>query len=400
MQRKENESFINFCERSTQSLELETISYREWAEDILGCVPYADETLRRCSLFFRHFLNKLSAEQINSQGDVDAVLDMREARDNLERERMKVYQQNMQLREDYRWQARAERYKEQMVQAINNLQPIEVKLPKGINTLKSSSTALICLSDFHAGSCFEVKGMYNEIVNKYDFDIMKARLWELLRKIEQDDMMYDDITVAILGDCFEGILRPGSLTKLREPVMDTVIKFSEFMSQWIVELQKEFNLPIKVVTVGGNHDVQRLLGSKPNFEDENLTKIVVEFMKLRLQNCPDIKVRDYADVVIENIRGVNVMFEHGQDRDLKETVDFFSNLYNTDVDEIWAGHLHRPESMSIGVTELGDRVVNRVGSICGVDPYSKKIRKAARPSATVAIYTEDEGKTWQRQYYL
>ena len=56
--------------------------------------------------------------------------------------------------------------------------------------------------------------------------------------------------------------------------------------------------------------------------------------------------------------------------------------------------------MSIGVTELGDRVVNRVGSICGVDPYSKKIRKAARPSATVAIYTEDEGKTWQRQYYL
>ena len=62
--------------------------------------------------------------------------------------------------------------------------------------------------------------------------------------------------------------------------------------------------------------------------------------------------------------------------------------------------MHRPESMSIGITELGDRVVNRVGSICGVDPYSKKIRKAARPSATVAIYTEDEGKTWQRQYYL
>ena len=399
MQRKENESFIGFCERSTQAVETGSIGYKEWANDIVGCVPYADESLRRCSMFFRHFLNKAKLDEIENESDINKAEELRSLRNDIERERMKMHQQNLELREDYRKQARQELYKDRIVEAIRALEPIDVVIPSDMNCPKVNSTALICISDFHAGSTFEIKGMYNEIINKYNFDIMKARMWSLLHKIEQDDMIYDDITIAILGDCFEGILRPNSLMKLREPVVDTVIKFSEFMAQWIAEVQKNFLIPINVIVVGGNHDIQRLLGSKPQFDDENLTKIVAEFIKLRLANCSSIKVDDYTDVSIKNIRGTSLMFEHGQDKDLQETIEYFSNLYNIDIDEIWAGHLHRPESKTIGVTELGDRVINRVGSICGIDAYSKKIRKAARPSATVAIYT-DEGKTWQRQYYL
>ena len=94
------------------------------------------------------------------------------------------------------------------------------------------------------------------------------------------------------------------------------------------------------------------------------------------------------------------MFEHGEDKDLSVTLNYFENLYNISVDEIIAGHLHRPESLSIGISEIGDKQITRVGSICGIDPYSKKIRKAARPSAYCAIYDDDNGKTWSRNYYL
>lgn len=398
MERKENESFIGFCERSTQAVEDGLINYKEWANDVVGLVPYADESLRRCSLFFRHFLNKMNVEEIYAEPNSDKADELRSLRDDIARERMKAHQQNLELREEYRKEARQELYHERITRAIQSLEPI--KIPNyDLNYSRVNSTALICLSDFHAGSTFEIKGMYGEVVNEYDFEIMKARLWKLLHDIEQDDIVYDDITIAILGDCFEGILRPSSLMKLREPVIDTVIKFSDFMAQWVAEVGNRFKLPINVVIVGGNHDVQRLLGAKPQFDDENLTKIVAEFMKLRLANNALIKIDDYTDIAIKDIRGTSVMFEHGQDKDLQETVEYFSNLYNIDIDEIWAGHLHRPESKTIGITELGDRVINRVGSICGVDTYSKKIRKAARPSATVAVYT-DEGKTWQRQYYL
>ena len=171
------------------------------------------------------------------------------------------------------------------------------------------------------------------------------------------------------------------------------------MANYIAELQRQTELPINVVTVGGNHDVQRLLGSKPSFEDENLTKIVVEFLKLRLKDFPYITVDDYQEIAVKNIRKNQIMFQHGEDKDLQVTLDYFSNLYNLDIDEIIAGHYHRPESKSIGITDVGDRTLTRVGSIVGTDTYAKKIRVSARPSAYVAIYTED-GKTWSRNYYL
>ena len=80
-------------------------------------------------------------------------------------------------------------------------------------------------------------------------------------------------------------------------------------------------------------------------------------------------------------------------------MDYFSNLYNIDIDEGYGGHLHRPENKCIGITEVGDRMFTRVGSIVGIDTFAKRIRVSSRPSAYAAIYT-DNGKTWSRNYYL
>ena len=122
-------------------------------------------------------------------------------------------------------------------------------------------------------------------------------------------------------------------------------------------------------------------------------------MVQRLIDVDCITIDPYQEIAIKNIRGTNVMFCHGEDKDLSATMDYFSNLYNVDIDEGYGGHLHRPENKAIGITEVGDRVFTRVGSIVGIDTFAKKIRVAARPSAYVAIYT-DNGKTWSRNYYL
>ena len=127
---------------------------------------------------------------------------------------------------------------------------------------------------------------------------------------------------------------------------------------------------------------------------------MVEFLKLRLAGVDTITVDDYQDVAIKTIRGTNIMFQHGEDKDLKDTLDYFGNLYNVDCDEILAGHLHRPASKAIGYADVGDRLLTRVGSIVGVDAFAKKIRVSARPSAYMAMYTDDQGKTWSRNYYL
>ena len=83
---------------------------------------------------------------------------------------------------------------------------------------------------------------------------MCNRLWKVIGQIEADDLVMDELVVGMCGDFYENLLRISSLTKLREPVIDTVIKFSNFLCDWVIELHNRLELPITVVTVGGNHD--------------------------------------------------------------------------------------------------------------------------------------------------
>lgn len=397
---------LNFAIEKTQEFEDKKISVQEWIVSLLGedyRNIYSDEYCRRAEKIFSLFINKLSEENLKdiNYNELD-IINEKEA--NLKREKEKIKQEKNQLAETYRWQARNELFQEKIINAIKNLPDLQVKDLKFDNNVKlncfsQNTTALLCLSDFHAGSTFEIKGAFGETINKYSFDIMKDRMYNLLKKISKDALVCDDMVVAILGDAFENILRMSSLTKLREPVLDTVIKFSEFLSLWIVDLYNEIKVPIKIVCVGGNHDVQRLLGEKPNLEEENLMKIVVEFLKLRLEKYDFIKVANYTDTAIENIRGSSILFQHGEDKDLSTTINYFENLYNIELNEIYSGHLHHPENKTIGISNYGDRQINRIGSISGVDPFAKKSRVAARPSAYIALYSE-EGKGWNKTIYL
>lgn len=392
-------TLLSKAQIATQELEDRVISYQDWAEKVLGSDyrdVFSDEYIRRSAKVFSIFLKHLE-----DMGDIEAEGEMQDMLAQLKAERIKIQTANLEYNAIQRAEARNDLFNEQIIKAIERLEPIKGTRPKlDVEPCDKHRTALLAISDLHAGSTFTVKGIYNEIVNEYSYDIMCARLWSIVDKIEADDIVFDDLTLAICGDLVEGILRESSLTKLREPVTDTVIRLAEFLSEWIYQLSIRLEKKVNVVIIGGNHDTVRSLTSRPMFEGENLTKIVVEFIKLRLQDLDWITVDDYQDVAIKNIQGVNVMFQHGEDKDLKTTMDYFSNLYNIDVDEIVAGHLHRGESKTVGITELGDRQLTRVGSIVGTDSYAKQIRASARPSCYIALYEEDNGKTWSRNYYL
>lgn len=394
-----SKSFLTYCEEANDKLRRGEISYGEWSNLLTGDVLYSDENLRRCFVFFSEVLRQLEAQEIGTVSDEQRMRELAQIKEDIIKERKKLQSVNTEAQEYYREVARHDLFNEKIVEAIKSLPPINIKPIYHLDT-KPETTGLLCLSDLHAGSTFTLTGMYGEIVNQYNFDIMTERMNNLVGMIEADDIACDNLIVAICGDLFENMLRTTSLTKLREPVVDTVIRTSEFLAQWLVEFSSRVSVPIRVVIIGGNHDTCSFLGAKPRFEEENLTKIVVRFLELRFDGVKGIAIDPYTDVAITNIQGVSVMFEHGEDSNLQDTIEYFSNLYNVDVDEIYAGHLHRPESKAIGVTELGDRMLYRVGSICGVDTYAKRLRKSARPSAYFALYEKDFGHTWSKNYYL
>lgn len=391
-------TYLNKVRLATQNLEDKIIDYQDWAEIVLG--PdyrdvYGSEYLRRASKVFSIFLKNVEGQEVEG----DKSDELRELLSQIKAERIKLSTTNIEYNAIQRAEARNDLFAEELIRAIGRLEPLQIPEHENTYRLDGDSTLLITLSDFHTGSTFEVHGLYGETVNKYDYNIMWHRLYNLIDQIEADCIDFKDCKVAILGDCFENILRTSSLLKLREPVIDTVIRFSEDMCRWLLRLHLKLGTDIEVITVGGNHDTQRLLESRPTFEDENLTKFVVAYMKQRYEGIAGFNINNYQEIAIKDIRGTNVMFCHGEDKDLSTTMDYFSNLYNVDIDEGYGGHLHRPESKAIGITEVGDRMFTRVGSIVGIDTFSKKIRVAARPSAYVAVYT-DSGKTWSRNYYL
>ena len=404
MNRLENESYLAFVERSCQALIDGRIGYEEWASDVIGEQMYSSENLRRCAQFFVRFIDKLDKEEIKCLNDERRVQELKKAKLEIEKERKKLQTINLEYQQTIREQSRDDLFYEMVQDSISRLEPIEVK-NLTLHVDASNKTGLLCVSDLHAGSTFKVNGIYGEVVNEYSMDIMKARMWKLAKLLIEDyqaniTIDFDDLVIAFTGDLFENVLRMSSLYKLRDPVIDTVIETSEFLSTWINYITNNLSVPVKVVVVGGNHDTVSMLGQRQRPEQENLSKLVQKFMELRLAPNSLITVEPYSDTAYQNIRGVNVLFEHGEDQNLQTTIEYFSNLYNIDIDEVISGHLHRPESKAVGITEIGDRMIYRVGSIIGTDTYAKKIRKSARPSAYFALYDDDNGHTWSRNYYL
>ena len=391
IERLPNEGYVEYAHRLTDAVNDGIMNWQEWSDAIVGYGAYSGETCVKNGRFFKKFLEKCDSEHENSL-------------EKMQFERKKIQDSVRELNEERRAKARNELITERIEAAISRLPKIEVQRHVAKNDPCIEQTALLLFSDVHAGSTYEIRGLHGEIINAYDWDIMKQRMEQILYNMEyaisHDGMEFDNIIVGGLGDWVEGILRESSLVKLREPVIDTIIRFSEYYAQWLANLYEICGCPMKVVTIGGNHDVARMLTSKPQFDGENFGKLIREFIAIRLKDIDGIVIKPYAEFDVEDICGSSVGFAHGTDKDLANAMDYFSNLYDIDVDELYAGHYHGNSQTTNGVSVLSDRLCTRIGSICGLDTFSHKIRKASKPGYYFAIYSAFYGKTWERKYYL
>lgn len=388
------ESYLKYVERATQALSNNIIGYDEWCQAVLGEIIYGDENLRRCAVFFEKFLKHLDCEELKELNDENRVSEIKAATEELIKERKKLQTVNLEAQEFYRTVGRNELFNEKIQEAIDKLEPIVCKnIPY---TYPLETTGVLVLADQHYDSNFEIKGLFGEVINKYDKDIFKNRMWYLLGQMAEDRFEYDKLLIVSCGDALEGLLRMTSLQKLRGNVIDSAIEFAEFMTQWLVETHKRLGVPITFELISGNHDVVRNLTQRPEFPEETLAKVIHEFIRLRLKDHDGITIEPYTDVYYTTVHGSNIMFAHETDADL---MDYFENLYNIEIDTLYGAHLHRSESKPMGVARLGDREMIRVPSVVGTDPFAKSIKKHSRAGAYFALYS-DNGKELSKVYYL
>lgn len=397
MQRNKDESYLSFAQRATRAVEDGQITYDQWSEALLGAVRYGPENLRRCFQMVKQVLQNAENDEIESTDDKDKLAELLAAQDELIKERKRLQTVNLQTQENYRNLARSELLIEQIGEAIKELEPIEVR--EFSHTVPTERTGLLIVADQHYDSNFEVNGLYGEVVNVYNKDIFMARMWGLLAKMDADKFDYDMLKVVSLGDALEGLIRMSSLQKLRQPVVKSAIEFAEFMSKWLVEASNRLGVPVEFSIVPGNHSTLRILTQKPEFPEENLEYIIHKFIELRLKDEQNIKVEPYNDVYFTTIYNENMVFSHGESKDLVELMNHLENLYDVTIDRCYGAHFHSSSTKDVGAGNVGAKQVIRVPSICGVDPYAVKCRKNNRAGAYFAVFDRD-GECFNKIYFL
>lgn len=388
-------NYLSKAKIATQNLEDGIINYQDWAAEVLGSEyrdMYSGEYIRRAAKVFGIFLKNADEQYSGEQ-----LQDILDAKEELIKERKKLQAVNSQAQEYYRSVGRSELLKEQIKDAIAALEPVHVERIIHVNPVEK--IGLLVIADAHYDSNFTIKGLFGETANVYNKEIFKRRMWNLLAKIDADDLDIDKLKIVFAGDSLEGILRMSSLQKLRQPVVKSAIEFAEFVSQWLVEAHNRLGVSIDVALIPGNHTICRYLSQKPEFDEENLEYIIHAFVDLRLKDCKDIKVEPYDDVYFTTIFNENFIFAHGETKDLESLMAYFENLYDVTIDACYGAHFHSESSKAVGVGNVGSKRVIRVPSICGTDPFAKKIQKNNRAGAYFACFDED-GECFNKIYYL
>lgn len=285
---------------------------------------------------------------------------------------------------------------EKICDAITALSPLDI--PDYIEPIHNNRSYCLVFGDEHFGAEFEIKDLFGNIINSYNPEIFKSRMWNLLNKtieiIEKESI--DTLHVFSMGDFSDGCLRVSQLMKLRCGVVDGTIQYANFITEWLNELTKYVR--VKFQMTDGNHTELRQLGQpKGTFTEDNMGKVVKEFIKVRLQDNDNFSfIENPTGYIYGQLSCNTVLGIHGQVKNMERALKDFSQIYNVPIQYLFAGHLHHSKTEEIGINS---EVIN-VPSIIGVDPYSLSLNKTSNAAGKLVVFDQLDGKICEHSLKL
>lgn len=290
--------------------------------------------------------------------------------------------------------------RERVLAAIQPLPTVDIPAPVSLAGHEGREL-VVAVADCHYGAEIHVLGLHGEVINHYNPQVFEKRMWqlrdEILRIIEKEQISL--VHIAMLGDSLDGILRASQLMQLRYGLVESCMRFADFMSVWLRELSQV--IPLRVYTVDGNHTEIRPLGTKRNaFPQENLEKVISWVLAGRLRDCGNIVVEENEGKhKLAKICGYHMLLTHGDgDRELDEAAKSALLLYNAPIHYMMTAHLHAAREAGYGLSHHGNAVILRAPAICGTDSYAMSLKHAGWPGTIAAVFSPDVGL--EQQYYI
>lgn len=297
---------------------------------------------------------------------------------------------NKWLRED----ARDELFIEKISEAIKNnplpSYPVENTIASTALDGIDDKAYILAFGDAHFGSCFKLYNLNNEIINEYSPEVYYDRMERLLQYtidyIEKEGINH--LYVFDMGDSIDGMLRVSQLMKLRYGVVDSTVRYAQYLADWLNRLS--VYVPVTFQMCNGNHSELRMLGQpKGSFEFDNMGHVIYSIINIYLEDNDRITCKqNKTGMIYEKIMDMNIVGFHGESKNLEATLKDFSHIYDINIDILIAGHLHYTFNENIGI---GKDVV-RTPSIIGLDDYSLKLSKISNPGATLMTLQQNKGK--------
>ncbi len=240
----------------------------------------------------------------------------------------------------------------------------------------TNETMVVCLSDLHIGA------EYNSMWGKYNSDIAERRLAEYCSEVKSIGKRHNVNNVVVLGigDLISNSIHKSIQVTNRETVIEQIILASEYISEFIGELCKEFS--VRFVNVSGNHS--RIDKKDDALKDERLDKLIGWYVDKSLSHLDNFEYIENKDTSLGEVDvcGQKYWVVHGDyDPFNKQGLANLVLAMGYKPSGVFCGHMH-----SAAMDDISDIKFIRSGSFGGSgDDYTIEKRLTGKPSQTVAI---------------
>lgn len=357
-------------------------SWKDVANIINGIMNtnYSESKFRKR---FQDFQKTMDANQHLILDDDNYVKEIRLAKQELQKEKVKLSDERVEFNRQVREQARKESFEDMIKRVIcESVEPIDFN-NFGDNTTSFNQNGrdlLVHITDIHTG--IEI----NEFNNEFNQDVLKMRIeYYTKRIIDIVECQGAENCYIVVSEILSGIIHNNLRLQNNMDLMEQFKYISDLLSEMFISLSSKFN-SVHVYTVEGNHS--RIVQNKEDsLQGENFDILLPFYLKARLQNYSNIIIHENdvcKDIAMFEVRGNLVMASHGDKDSPSSVVQNFTMMFGKKPDIIMLGHRH-VNSMET----VYDTKVIQSGCISGNDEYALSIRKTNKPEQIVTVVDED-----------
>lgn len=377
LKRKDNESFRDYHIRLFENMrdyEIDKYKIADLLNEEYGSA-YDESKWRKDYAQYVNWKDYILSKNLDEE-----ILDKYESiRIESEKEKIRNQDQKREYKKLIRNQARFEKIKDDIYNAVLQLEKKKPLLPSHSEKVASFKEGLALWSDWHFG--MEI----DNYANKFNKKIFNGRVQELLSKTIEYGKLHNISTlhVANLGDLIGGLIHVSTRVQANEDVVEQTKYVSETLAEALSILANEFP-KIKYYNVAGNHGRTHAskndVGIKENFE-----YLIPWYLEARLRDFDNIDIVNEQDgFIISKILNEDVVFTHGHYDRPDQSVTKIPQLTGIIPSFIFSGHIHHHYEKEYGRTTV---VVN--GSLVGNDDYAMQGRYGSKPSQKFMVFNDD-----------